>query len=137
MTPPAAGGCQCGAVRYRLTAPATWTGYCHCRMCQRAHGAPAVVWLTVPSDGIVFDRGAPQWYRSSPEAERGFCTMCGSPLAWRPVATRGDDPGIDIAATTLDDSTAVAPQMHLWCDSAMPWLAIDDHLPRKPQGRAS
>jgi len=138
MTPPAAGGCQCGAVRYRLTAPATWTGYCHCRMCQRAHGAPVVVWVTVPSDGVVFDRGALAWYRSSPEAERGFCAACGSPVAWKPVsAATAEDPGLDIAAATLDEPAGVHPEMHLWCESAMPWLAISDHLARKPRGRSS
>lgn len=26
---------------------------------------------------------------------------------------------------------------HMWCDSAMPWLPIDDHLPRFPQGVTS
>ncbi|HEX2890250.1 GFA family protein [Vineibacter terrae] len=135
--PAASGGCQCGAVRYRLTAPAIWTGFCHCRMCQRAHGAPVVLWVTVPSDGIVFDRGTPVWYRSSAAAERGFCAACGTPLAWKESQASAGDPGIDIAAATLDDPAAVQPEMHLWCESAVPWLTLADHLPRKPRGRAS
>jgi hypothetical protein len=137
MTPPAAGGCQCGAVRYRLTVPAVWTGFCHCRMCQRAHGAPVVVWLTVPSAGITFERGALSWYSSSPEAERGFCPRCGTQLVWKPSPMPAADPGRDIAAATLDDPSSLEPEMHLWCESAMPWLTIDDGLPRKPHGRMS
>ena len=35
-----AGGCQCGAVRYRLMAEPTGVNICHCRMCQKASGGP-------------------------------------------------------------------------------------------------
>jgi len=42
------GGCLCGDVRYRITAAPVEALYCHCRMCQRAHGAPVIAWLTVP-----------------------------------------------------------------------------------------
>ena len=34
------GGCQCGAVRYRLEAEPTGVNVCHCRMCQKASGGP-------------------------------------------------------------------------------------------------
>ena len=34
------GGCQCGAVRYRLDAPPNDANICHCRMCQKATGSP-------------------------------------------------------------------------------------------------
>ena len=35
------GGCLCGAVRYRAARMAR-AGLCHCRMCQKASGAPVV-----------------------------------------------------------------------------------------------
>jgi hypothetical protein len=95
------------------------------------------VWVTVPSDGIVFDRGSLTWHRSSAAAERGFCAACGTPLAWKQSPAGVDDPGIDIAAVTLDDPSSLQPEMHLWCDSAVPWLSLADHLPRKPRGRTS
>ena len=34
------GGCQCGAVRFALSAPPAKVSICHCRMCQKAAGAP-------------------------------------------------------------------------------------------------
>ena len=46
MTVVHTGGCFCGAVRYRVEGPPLDAGYCHCRMCQRANGAPAVAWVT-------------------------------------------------------------------------------------------
>ncbi|HXW19776.1 MAG TPA: GFA family protein, partial [Roseiarcus sp.] len=41
------GGCQCGAVRYRLTASPTGASICHCRMCQKAGGAPFMAFAGV------------------------------------------------------------------------------------------
>ncbi len=34
------GGCQCGAVRFALSAAPVKVSICHCRMCQKASGAP-------------------------------------------------------------------------------------------------
>jgi hypothetical protein len=34
------GGCQCGALRYALTAPPERVHFCHCRNCQKAVGVP-------------------------------------------------------------------------------------------------
>ena len=42
------GGCQCGAVRYRVTSAAKRTFHCHCLMCRKLHGAVYVTFSTVP-----------------------------------------------------------------------------------------
>ena len=36
----ASGGCQCGAVRWHVTAVLDTSHICHCRMCQKASGQP-------------------------------------------------------------------------------------------------
>jgi hypothetical protein len=41
------GGCQCGAVRYRLLAPPNHASICHCRMCQKASGGPIMAFARV------------------------------------------------------------------------------------------
>ena len=35
---PLTGGCNCGAVRFEVTAPLVKAGYCHCQRCQRRSG---------------------------------------------------------------------------------------------------
>lgn len=34
------GGCLCGCVRFEIDGPLLRSSHCHCRQCQKAHGAP-------------------------------------------------------------------------------------------------
>jgi hypothetical protein len=121
------GGCLCGDIRYRITAAPVEAQYCHCRMCQRAHGAPVVAWLTVPIDSFVVTAGSPVAYRSSAKAFRHFCGSCGTPLTWR----EADNPRlVDISIVSLDNPEAIPPTMHVWADSRITWFEITDQLPR-------
>ena len=123
------GGCLCGEIRYRITAPPVEALYCHCRMCQRAHGAPAIAWLTVPLSAFTVTAGSPLAYRSSAKALRHFCGGCGTPLTWCEAdAARF----VDVSIASLDNPAGVAPTLHLWTDSQIPWFETSDHLPRYP-----
>ena len=53
------GGCFCGALRYRVEGEPDDAGYCHCRMCQRAAGAPVLAWGSWPSARFRWLRGDP------------------------------------------------------------------------------
>ena len=98
-------------------------------MCQRAHGAPVIAWLTVPFDVFAVTAGKPVAYRSSAKAFRHFCGSCGTPLTWR----QADNPRlVDISIASLDNPEAVAPTMHVWTDSRIPWFETADDLSRYP-----
>ena len=131
MTTEYTGGCLCGAVRYHATGLAR-TGYCHCRMCQKASGAPVVAWLMVPADQYEVTKGKVSSYRSSAEADREFCGTCGTQLVFRPRKARNE---VDINLATLDHPETVVPQYHIFTSSQMPWLQIHDDLPRFKEGR--
>ena len=105
------GGCQCGAVRYRLEAVPSGTHVCHCRMCQKAGGAPFIAF--VPTSSLVITRGALSIFKSSVIAERGFCAACGTPLTYRSL------PGNLTAVTlgSLDDPNAFVPQTQYGTES--------------------
>jgi hypothetical protein len=78
---PLTGGCQCGAVRYRVEGTVVDAGVCHCRMCQKAGGNFGMAFFGAPD--IEFTRGAPAAFESSPGVLRGFCCDCGTPLFMR------------------------------------------------------
>ena len=67
------GGCQCGAVRYRLEGEPTGANICHCRMCQKAGGAPFMAFGSLRMSEFVVTRGVISTFASSDIAERGFC----------------------------------------------------------------
>jgi hypothetical protein len=121
------GGCFCGAVRYRVEESPVESDYCHCRMCQRAAGAPVVAWGTWPADRFTWTRGKPGTFASSPRGERSFCPTCGTSLTF----VDPTDPGrIDVTLATLDDPAVFPPRRHMWTMSRLPWHEIADDLPR-------
>lgn len=123
-----AGGCLCGAIRYRCTTHLIDVHYCHCRLCQKAFGNVFAVFGSLPRTALIFTRGSPRHYRSTPFAERGFCASCGTPLTFRYL--RSD--WIAISIGSLDRPEAVQPEMHWGIESQVPWLCVADGLPRKP-----
>ena len=121
------GGCLCGQLRYRISAEPIDAGYCHCRMCQRSSGAPVLAWLTVSVQGFQYLQGAPALYQSSARYQREFCSRCGTQIAFRAVTSATK---LDVTLASLDDTARVSPEYHIWCESEVSWLHIDDDLPR-------
>jgi hypothetical protein len=128
------GGCACGAVRYRLGEEPYDTGWCHCRLCQRTSGAPAIVFTTVKADALAIEQGEDRLatYRSTSFGRRQFCRDCGTLLT---ISVDFQPDEIDIAAATLDDPEAVTPGFHIFTKEAIAWAPIDDGLPRHERFR--
>lgn len=124
------GGCQCGAVRYRITGEPMMAALCHCSMCRRAHAAPAVAWAMFQDAQVSFTGGGLNQFASSPEAKRGFCPVCGTQVCF----TASFIPGlIDISIGSLDQPETMAPTLHYWDSRRLPWMQVADDLPRFPE----
>ncbi len=123
------GACLCGAVGFALRAPMKWCAHCHCTMCRRAHGAAIVTWVGVVTEQFTLVRGDAElrWYRSSPPAERGFCSRCGSTLFFRSERWPGE---VHVVLANLDDPLPLAPQAHVFWGDHVEWLTPADDLPR-------
>lgn len=76
------GGCQCGAIRFRVTGPVIDASICHCRMCQKATGGLFGAYVAVENANLAWSRGKPSYFQSSSVAKRGFCPACGTPLTF-------------------------------------------------------
>jgi len=64
---------------------------------------------------------------SGRSVNRRFCRNCGSPI----VSLVEMMPKLHfIKAGTLDDKSWLKPTMHLWCDSAQPWVEIPAGMTR-------
>jgi len=130
MTPPAeirTGHCLCGAVKFEITGPETWACYCHCADCRRQTASPAIAFLGVPLARFAWTGAQPKTYASSPGVTRSFCSACGTPMAFQADRYAGE---IHLYAATLSNPQDFTPNFHVHYDDHLPWLKIDDDLPR-------
>ncbi|MGH6956027.1 MAG: GFA family protein [Caulobacteraceae bacterium] len=126
MTEPVyTGGCQCGAVRYRAVGEPKRASICHCRMCQKAIGAPFGAFVTFPTDSVAWTRGAPKRFLSSAHVARGFCDNCGTPLTFEAAAGGST---MSVTHCSLDEPSVVAPIRQLGRESRLAWLDGIDRL---------
>lgn len=125
--------CFCGKVRVRAEFPSKWVAHCHCSMCRRAHGAAFVTWVGMEATRCRIEdpQAVLRWYASSPGAERGFCSSCGTMLLFRSQRWAGE---LHIARAGFVDPVDRRPQAHVFWDAHVDWVSIDagDGLPRKP-----
>jgi len=124
---PITGGCQCGAIRYRIEGGLGVASICHCRMCQKAFGSFCAPLVSVPKERFAWTRGQPGEFRSSGIVARGFCQRCGTPL----YMMEDGHPNWEIAIGTLDDPRAAAPSHQVGVESELPWFATLRTLPRR------
>ncbi len=118
------GGCQCGAIRYALSAMPLGT-ICHCRMCQKAVGGPFAALSTADLATLTWTRGTPAIFESSSVALRGFCSQCGTPLTYQGL----DRSKIDITTGSLDNPSAVPLREVFGAESRVGWLDALTTLP--------
>ena len=124
------GGCLCGAIRYRTTGIPLTTGHCHCQQCRRQSGALFFSGVGgFPAENISWLNKDPAIYEESLTRGWSFCPDCGSSIArlWLDEATTW------LCIGTLDAPELVAPKYHMFTEEQIPWLDIDDELPRYPR----
>jgi hypothetical protein len=123
-SPALTGGCQCGAVRFRVEGDVGRASICHCRMCQKAFAGPFGALVTVNVADLTWTRGAPFRFQSSDAIQRGFCAACGTPLSFEWSADK-----IDLAVFAFDDPSRVEPVVQLAVEGRPTWM---DHLAELP-----
>jgi hypothetical protein len=76
------GGCQCGAVRYAISAEPLAVYVCHCRECQKQSASAFGISVLVPRDAFRVERGEVRIWSRPTDSGRTldcmFCAECGS-----------------------------------------------------------
>ncbi|ANK90981.1 MULTISPECIES: GFA family protein [Rhizobium] len=126
MTETYTGGCQCGAIRFRVSGELKDSSICHCRMCQKAFGAYYAPLVSVRGADFEWTRGARKTFRSSNFVLRGFCGDCGTPLTYEAPD------GMAIAAGAFDDPSQLPPTIQWGVEGKIGFV---DHLHELPGER--
>lgn len=119
------GGCQCRRIRYGVTVDNDDAYLCHCKMCRHATGGASIAFVGVALDQLSWDT-EPDWYRSSPIAERPFCRTCGTPLGFRFVKGATT---MDLTLGSFDAPEDFRPIRNYAAESILPAWADTSHLP--------
>ena len=124
------GGCACGAVRYRLGSAPMFVHCCHCRDCQRQTGSAFVLNALIETDRISLLSGDPAVVAVPTDSGRPHeiyrCGACQTAL-W---SDYGGRPALRfVRVGTLDDPTALTPDVHIYTRSKLPWVRLPDGAP--------
>lgn len=130
------GGCLCGGVRFKLTAPPQTAGYCHCTRCQRRTGTSSSAQARIDGRALQVLRGEELlkgWRHPEGGHEKLFCARCGSHLFSR----LPEDPAqMSVRMGAFDGDPGIRPSWRSFVAYAAPWEPVpDDGLERLEEGK--
>ena len=114
------GGCRCGRVRLRVSAPPLMASACHCSGCQRMTASAFSLTLTLPAEWFAVTAGEPVIGGLHGGTRHYFCPHCKSWMFTRP---EGLDAFVNLRPSMLDEHGWFVPFLEVWTDEALPWAA--------------
>ncbi len=121
------GGCQCGAIRYEVVGAPVRLVVCHCIDCQRQSSSAFGMTMVVHEEDFRLKKGEPKTYASKSDAGRAklgaFCPECGTRIYHQTEWRKGR---VSVKPGTLDDTSWLNLDMHLWTRSKQSWVIIPE-----------
>ncbi len=130
------GSCLCKQITFEVDSFQKSFGHCHCKMCQKFHGAAFSTFIEVKKSELNWLSGGAllKEYRAENDAIRTFCSCCGSSLLFESTYNRSENT-IEIALALFDSIEVVHADAHIYTESKAPWFDINDTLPQYRQYR--
>ena len=117
---PAEGGCLCGRVRFRVSAPPLVTMACHCTGCQKLTSSAFSLSAAIPSEGFEVTQGEPVIGALHGVNRHFYCPWC---MSWMFTRPGGMDWFVNVRATLFDDPSGLAPFVETWTREKLAWAA--------------
>ena len=122
---PASGGCNCGRLRYRISAEPLAVYICHCHLCQKKTGSAFGMYMILPASGFHLEEGEPERLQlPGSKSDTYVCRDCGS----RVYSQRDGSPLFNLRAGTLDETAHIRPAAQLWTSSAQQWAVLKEDV---------
>lgn len=129
------GGCDCRALRYRMTSRPLFVHCCHCRWCQRETGASFALNAMVESERVLLLAGHPQLVHTPSDSGLGQqiarCPHCRIAV-WSHYAGAGPLLAF-VRVGTLDEPDRLPPDIHIFTASKQPWVLLPPGTPAVPE----
>ncbi len=119
------GQCLCGDVQWQLSAEPYMIFNCHCRMCQKVHGAAFGTYAFVKADQLKWLSNTKNVvnYQSSHKLTRSACNQCGSVV---PYATNQPDTWVVPAG---NHHQLRKPDYNIFIEDNAPWHTLNTDSP--------
>lgn len=130
------GSCLCGNVVFTVTKFAEQMAHCHCVDCRKFHGAAFSTFGQASTSDVYWSTGQEQLttFVADNGSKRQFCSHCGCSMTFQ---SANHSETIEIALATLDNNETLIPDAHVFVESKVRWLTIDDSLPKYARNRHS
>lgn len=128
---PREGGCDCGAIRYRMATRPLIVHCCHCRWCQRETGSAFAVNAAIEAERVTLLADAPIIVDTPSASGDGQkiarCPQC-HVAVWSHYSGLGDILTY-VRVGTLDRPDYLPPDIHIFTASKQPWVVIPAEMP--------
>ena len=118
------GGCECGAVRYRMLAEPIFVNCCHCRDCQKVTGSAFAINALIEDEQIDVASGVDALATDNGASR---CIECKT-LLWAEHPDFGQRVKF-LRVGTLDEAERISPDAHFFVRSKHPWVNVPDGIP--------
>ncbi|HKN31241.1 MAG TPA: GFA family protein [Roseiarcus sp.] len=130
LDPALEGGCACGRMRYRLASKPMFVHCCNCRDCQRQTGSAFVINALIETDRVQKLMGETEAVPTPTPSGRPQvihrCPVC-KVAVWSHYG--GVLPLSFVRVGTLDEPSALPPDVHIYTRSKLPWIALPPDVP--------
>ena len=121
------GGCECGAIRYRVADEFLYAANCHCSRCRAGTGSAFKPFAGIERAKLEVTDGADRLLVFGAEnLNHTRCGACGSLL----FSVVRDGAYVHVALGSLMDAPSIRPTQHIFVGSKAPWFEITDDLPQ-------
>lgn len=122
--------CLCGSVSIDIEEPLEHVPEaCHCAQCRKQTGNFLVAVNVRRTAMTVTGEEHVKWYQSSEKVQRGFCSVCGSTLFWKPTIEGYE--WTSIALGCFDTSMELKIAKHTFVADKGSYYEITDDAPQR------
>jgi hypothetical protein len=116
------GSCLCGSINYQIDSDPVSVSHCHCKMCQKQHGAAFATYARFKRSDVKYVKGEEKLavFNSSSDVLRKFCSVCGSNIEWSRSERYPE--WVAIAVASFDNDFKASEIIELHKESEVCWL---------------
>ncbi len=121
----ARGQCNCGAIKFEISADVSDVIICHCSICRRSTGSNGIAVFVVDNEDFRWTGGEEliaTWKKPDADWQTWFCRTCGSRLPGVNDEKRMFIP----AGLITEGGDKLEVRHHIWVDSKATWDVIGD-----------